>query len=142
MSRSAHKITSWRNRQKQTQPHQLRQVNRPRYHLLGGKRKDSVKTTLGDEEIFLFLKPENEIKIDAYSRHFKEDLHWEGPIQENLNLVSGFPRRKSHGTNFWRRVFCVYHLSQESATKTRLLAAQAVAKYPLSTYDTNTYRTP
>eukprot|EP00978_Attheya_sp_CCMP212_P034883 scaffold148914_cov47-Attheya_sp.AAC.3 len=85
-----------------------------------------VMTTLGDEEIFLFLKPENEIKIDAYSRHFKEDLHWEGPIQENLNLVAGFPRRKSH----------------ESTTKTRLLAAQAVAEYPLSTYDTNTYRTP
>jgi hypothetical protein len=59
---------------------------------------NKVRSTLGDKDIFPFLKPENEIKIDAYSRHFKEDLHWEGPIQENLNLVGGFPRRKSHGS--------------------------------------------
>eukprot|EP00978_Attheya_sp_CCMP212_P039018 scaffold198809_cov73-Attheya_sp.AAC.1 len=36
-----------------------------------------------------------EDKLDAYCLHLKEDLDQARPIQEDLNLVAGYPRRES-----------------------------------------------
>jgi hypothetical protein len=73
-----------------------------------------VMATLGDEEMFFLLKPGYEDKLDAYCLHLKEDLERARPVQEDLNLVAGYPRRESrenqvvslsHGKSMEDRLF-------------------------------------
>jgi hypothetical protein len=54
-----------------------------------------VMATLGDEELFFLLKPGCDDKLDAYCLHLKDDLDRRCPVQEDLCLVAGYPRRES-----------------------------------------------